>query len=173
LLLKSGGGYLRRVERDYSAFARTPWPAGREAAMRMFCDVGWEAFSTQSVSWIGFYVRQSPGSQELILAARRNKPACSPIGLHGACGRTLLARQPLVVTDVAHLGTGYIACDPRDQSEVVLPLIDGTGECWGVLDVDSFEVGAFSIRDAIGFNNALMAAKLQFRPFALADITVA
>lgn len=161
LLLKTCGGYLRRMERDYSAFARGTWPNDRDAAMRRFCDVGWEAFSTRGVSWIGFYVRERPGANELILAARRDKPACSPIGLHGACGRALLSRNPLVVTDVENLGAGYIACDPRDRSEVVVPLIDAAGECWGVLDVDSFEVGAFSVRDAIAFNDALIAARLQ------------
>src|SRR5262245_36258971 len=109
------------MHRDYSAFSSASWPADRAAAMRQFCDIGWDAFHDLGVSWIGFYVRESPDANDLILAARRDKPACSPIGLHGACGRALLSRKPLVVTDVANLGAGYIACDPRDRSELVIP----------------------------------------------------
>ena len=162
---------LVAMERDYLAFSKTQWPADNVAAMRHFCDVGWDAFHDHGVSWIGFYVRQQPDAQELILAARRDKPACSPIGLHGACGQALLARQPLVVTDVAHLGEGYIACDPRDRSEVVVPLLDATGTCWGVLDVDSFDVGAFSVKDAIALNRALIFAELQIAEFDASQIT--
>ena len=157
------------MHRDYSAFSNAAWPADRAAAMRRFCDIGWEAFHDQGVSWIGFYVRETPHADELILAARRDKPACSPIGLHGACGRALLSRKPLVVTDVKNLGEGYIACDPRDRSEVVVPLIDAAGACWAVLDVDSFDVGAFSVSDALAFNEVLLRAKIQTRSFVRAD----
>lgn len=159
------------MERDYLPFSKAQWSADRAEAMRQFCDIGWEAFRDRGVSWIGFYARQAPDAQELILVARRDKPACSPIGLHGACGRALLARQPLVVSDVAHLGASYIACDPRDRSEVVVPLLDATGACWGVLDVDSFDLGAFSVADAIAFNRALIFAELQTAAFKNTQVT--
>ena len=90
----------------------------------------------------------------------RNTPACSPIGLHGACGQAYLSRQPLVVRDVAALGENYVACDPRDRSEVVVPLLDGQGECTAVLDLDSQEVGAFDKRDVDGLTHVLRAAGL-------------
>jgi putative methionine-R-sulfoxide reductase with GAF domain len=63
--------------------------------------------------------------------------------------------------------------NPRDRSEVVVPLIVAAGECWRVLDVNSFDVGAFSVRDAIAFNDALIATGLQTRRFHLDDVTVA
>jgi putative methionine-R-sulfoxide reductase with GAF domain len=130
--------------------------AGREQTMRGAADALWEALHPTGVSWVGFYifdpgcVVHADGRREdgMILGARRDKPACSPIGLHGACGRCYLSRRSLVVTDVARLGAGYIACDPRDRSEVVVPLFEPDGTAWGVLDADSYDPGAFDKADA-------------------------
>ena len=149
------------MDRDYSAFSIAAWPGDAAAAMRKFCDIGWEAFHDHGVSWIGFYVRETPDADELILAVRRDKPACSPIGLHGACGRALLAQQPLVVTDVANLGAGYIACDPRDKSELVIPLFETDGSCYAVLDADSYDTDAFHTGDVIGLNTLVEHAGLS------------
>ena len=101
-----------------------------------------------------------PDDRRLVLGPCRDKPACSPIGLHGACGQALLSRRTLIVRDVADLGSGYIACDPRDRSEIVVPLIDSTDRCWGVLDLDSWEVGSFSDDDERGLKLVLHAAGL-------------
>lgn len=127
--------------------------------MRAVVDGLWEAFGiggvagapegSGGVSWAGFYVHSSKRPDELTLSYRRDKPACSPIGMHGACGQCFKARRPLVVTDVARLGAGYIACDPRDRAEVVLPLLNPDGTAWGVLDLDSFDAGAFDVFDAL------------------------
>jgi GAF domain-containing protein len=65
-----------------------------------------------------------------------------------------------VVHDVWELGESYVTCDPRDRSEVVVPLIDKDGSCWAVLDLDSHEVGAFTEADAQGLTSALRAAGL-------------
>lgn len=128
----------------------------REARLRALVDALWGALSLTGVSWVGFY--HGPGEQlddgrvagpeEMLLGARRDKPACSPIGLHGVCGRGWRERASVVVRDVAVLGADYVACDPRDRSEVVVPLFDERGGCWGVIDADSFDVGAFTERDA-------------------------
>ncbi len=128
------------------------------ARMQVFVDALWDALHSTGVSWVGFYLHED--GDELILGPRRDKPACSPIGLHGACGQTFTRRMPLVVRDVADLGEGYIACDPRDQSEVVLPVFSESGTCWGVLDLDSYHVGAFDERDVDGLHDVLVAAGL-------------
>ncbi len=152
------------AERDYSS-VRVQIPAGssREARMRAVVDALWEAFGADGpekrlpapMSWVGFYLAPgrsaegvTAGSDEMVLAVRRNKPACSPIGLHGACGQAHLNREILVVRDVASLGEGYVACDPRDKSELVLPLLGDDGGSWGVFDADSFFEGAFTEHDA-------------------------
>lgn len=126
--------------------------------MQAWVDAVWPALHDSGVSWIGFYLHES--ADELVLGPRRDQPACSPIGLHGACGQAFRSGQPLVVRDVADLGPNYIACDPRDRSEVVIPLFDDRGVCWGVLDADSHEAAAFSERDVEGLTLLLRQAGL-------------
>ena len=141
-------------------------PGDHSARMQAMVDALWDALHPTGVSWVGFYVHES--SDELVLGPRRDKPACSPIGLHGACGQAFTSRKPLVVRDMAELGEDYIACDPRDRSELVLPLFDNSATCWGVLDVDSHEIGAFDDADVAGLQTVLQAAGLTIaiRPVA-------
>jgi putative methionine-R-sulfoxide reductase with GAF domain len=129
--------------------------------MQVVVDLLWDALADSGVSWVGFYLPD--GDDALVLGPRRDKPACSPIGLHGACGQAFTQRRIMVVRDVADLGDGYIACDPRDRSEVVVPLFDEAGACWAVLDLDSHDVGAFDESDAEGLVAVLAAAGLTHR----------
>jgi putative methionine-R-sulfoxide reductase with GAF domain len=132
--------------------------ADRRRCMQAFVDLLWDALRRTGVSWIGFYLHE--GGEQLTLGPRRDKPACSPIGLHGACGQAFKNARPLVVRDVKDLGENYIACDPADRSEIVLPLLDERGLCWGVLDVDSHDVGAFGDEDVDGLLLLLRKAGL-------------
>lgn len=164
--------------------------------MWRFVDEAWARFGVGAgrpgnVSWIGFYVGpgvrvparaalvgageavgEVAGPEEMLLGPRRDKPACSPIGLHGACGRSWRERATLVVTDVKHLGENYVACDPRDRAELVLPLMSDDGSCWGVLDADSFDVRAFDEADAAVMLEALRAAGLTSRQWTPAIVVV-
>lgn len=145
--------------RDYYGLAQRLAAVGeRPQRMQAVVDALWDDLKTTGVSWVGFYVCE--GGAELVLAARQPKPACSPIGLHGACGQAFRGRRPLVVRDVRDLGENYVACDPRDQSEVVVPLLDPDGTCWGVLDLDSHDVGSFTDIDVAGLIAVLRAAGL-------------
>jgi L-methionine (R)-S-oxide reductase len=146
--------------RPYEQIAAQLRGAGdRQRQMQATVDALWDALKNAGVSWVGFYVHE--GGEELVLGPRRDKPACSPIGLHGACGRVFQSRAPLVVRDVKDLGQNYIACDPRDRSEVVIPLLAADGTCWGVLDLDSHEVGSFNEDDVAGLTGVLRAAGLM------------
>jgi putative methionine-R-sulfoxide reductase with GAF domain len=163
------GSVAGSAARDYASIRIDP-ALPRDDALRAVIHALWDAFGisgsvpTRShsssipapYSWVGFYFGPGAGwdgaragDAEMILGPRLPKPACSPIGLQGACGRCFLSGRPLVVRDVAALGANYIACDPRDRSEVVVPFFCETGETLGVLDVDSFEVGAFTEHDAM------------------------
>lgn len=151
-------------ERDYAAVAarlrgKLRGKAGFEERMRAVIDELWAALSGRGVSWCGFYL-PSEDAAELVLGPRRDAPACSPIGLHGVCGRAFRERRPIVVRDVAELGEAYVACDPRDRSEVAVPVLDQGGECRAVLDLDSHEPGAFGDPDAAGLQEVLAAAGL-------------
>lgn len=146
-------------ERDYAKILRELAPLGdRRARMSAAVDVLWQHLSTAGVSWVGFYLHA--GSDELVLGPLRNSPACSPIGLHGVCGQAFTQRTPRIVDDVRELGEAYVACDPRDLSELVIPLFEPDGACWGVLDLDSREVGAFSQADVDGLLPILRRAGL-------------
>ena len=134
----------------------------RDERMQIAADVFWEHLAPTGVSWIGFYTIE-PGASEMLLGPRRNKPACSPIGLHGACGQSATTKTTLVVTHVKNLGEGYVACDPKDTSELVIPCIDEHGICWGVLDADSFDEGSFSETDAAELTAVLHTIGLTAR----------
>lgn len=132
----------------------------RERVMREVVDALWDVTGLYGVSWIGFYLRV-PGRDEMVLGPRRDKPACSPIGLQGMCGRCMLERKPILVDDVRTLGSSYIACDPRDMSEAVVPLIGPDGACDAVLDADSYEFNAFSRHDIDHLSAILLRAGLS------------
>jgi putative methionine-R-sulfoxide reductase with GAF domain len=129
----------------------------REVAMQAVVDVLWDGLHDRGVSWVGFYTIGADG-ESLDLGPHRDKPACTPIGLNGVCGQAYRAVAAKIVDDVRTLGDAYIACDPRDLSEVVVPVLDGEGGVWAVLDLDSFEPGAFSPRDVHGLTQVLAAA---------------
>ena len=165
--------------RDYSSVRRDLQDlrpdAPRADKMQRVVDALWDAFGLASspqgsppvqISWVGFYTK-TPDADEMILQARRDKPACSPLGLQGCCGRCWSGRRPIVVRDVANMEGGYIACDPKDRSEVVVPLFEPDGSCWGVLDIDSYETSAFDAHDAMELIAICETAGLSI-PWALA-----
>lgn len=152
--------------RDYaalrsSAVAISRLPS-RELRMEAFAELWWNAFAARGVSWAGFYIDcpHEPDSQRMVLGARRPGPACSPIGIHGACGQSLTTGRTLVVRDVADLGPNYIACDPRDRSELVVPCRSDDGRPWGVFDADSHQVGFFDAEDGTACQELLGLAGL-------------
>lgn len=139
----------------------------RTERMRRVCDAVWAAFGgpgsndpARGVSWIGFYEKVAD-RDEMVLLERRDAPACSPIGLTGMCGRSWQTGTATIVDDIASLGEHYIACDPRDRSEVVVPLFDQAGVCWGVLDADSHDLAGFSGQDVAGLIEAVERAGLS------------
>lgn len=152
--------------RDYSnllASAQTHPSTSRSDAMRDFLDLTWSAFGDdnpspdrKTVSWIGFYERDPEDAAQMILIDRRPKPACSPIGLHGLCGKGMLDSTSYIVDDVRTLGANYVACDPRDQSELVVPLFNEKHEAFGVLDIDGFAIGTFDEHDAAQMHKLLL-----------------
>jgi len=165
-------------QRAYDALTiEVPGAYTRADRMRAVVDSLWRAFATKAdgdhgFSWVGFYLAPgarlgelSAGADEMVLAVREPKPACSPIGLHGACGKCFSTRRAVVVSDVKRLGDDYVACDPRDRSEIVIPCLNASGECFAVLDVDSYDAGAFSTEDALELTDVLERAVLTHPEF--------
>lgn len=117
-----------------------------ERMMREVVDVLWEAFGGSPWSWCGFYLL-APSGEELVLAAHRDKPACSPLPMRGVCGSVAKSGTPMVVPEVSALGDKHVECDPKNRSEIALPVFDKDGKVWAVFDADSYEPAAFDEMD--------------------------
>ncbi|GJM18889.1 MAG: hypothetical protein DHS20C14_11020 [Phycisphaeraceae bacterium] len=143
---------MPRYERDYRpiSLALTSIAGDRAVRMRHAADVLWRHLRDEGVSWAGFYLisENDAGESEMVLGPSRDKPACTPIGMHGACGQSFLKKRSLVIADIHTLGAGYVACDPRDLAELVIPMFGEGSKPWGVLDLDSFDRDAFGEHDA-------------------------
>jgi putative methionine-R-sulfoxide reductase with GAF domain len=117
-----------------------------ERMMREVVDVLWDTFAESPYSWCGFYLLAADG-QSLVLGPHRDKPACSPLPMTGVCGRAATSGRAQVVPDVKALGEAHIECDPRNISEIALPVFDKTGKVWAVFDADSAAPAAFNEMD--------------------------
>jgi len=100
----------------------------------------------EDINWVGFY-KMIDGA--LVLGPFQGKTACIqiPVG-RGVCGTAVAEDKVQLVYDV-HQFPGHIACDCASNSEIVLP-IHAKGEIWGVLDIDSPNVGRFTEADKEG-----------------------
>jgi GAF domain-containing protein len=103
-------------------------------------------YTLPELNWAGFYFLRNG---ELVLGPFQGRPACVriPIG-NGVCGKAAADRCSVVVPDVTAF-QGHIACDPRSRSELVVPLVKGTG-LLGVLDLDSPIPARFDEADRAG-----------------------
>lgn len=95
--------------------------------------------------WVGFYLVKG---EELVLGPFQGLIACIRIRKgRGVCGTAWTKAETLVVPDVDAF-PGHIACSSLSRSEIVVPLIRGNGEVWGVLDIDSESLNTFDETDA-------------------------
>ena len=108
------------------------------------------------VNWVGFYRLQAG---VLVLGPFQGRPACIRIPLgSGVCGAAAATGQTQRVDDV-HQFDGHIACDSASRAELVVPLKTEAGQVFGVLDIDSPQLGRFTPADAAGIEQ--LAAAVQ------------
>lgn len=92
-------------------------------------------------SWCGFYRRV--GERVLAIGPYQGSLGCMRIEFErGVCGRAARTGEIQIVPDVSKVD--HIACDPRTQSEIVIPLFDASKRLQAVFDVDSNHLDAFS-----------------------------
>ena len=103
------------------------------------------------INWVGFY-KMTEGA--LVLGPFQGKPAGIriPVG-RGVCGTAVAEDKIQLVYDV-HQFPGHIACDSASNSEIVLP-IHVKGQIWGVLDIDSPNIGRFTEADRDGLRKVV------------------
>lgn len=91
------------------------------------------------VNWCGFYFIKD---EELVLGPFQGMPACTRIKIgQGVCGTSAKEKKVMRIENV-HDFQGHIACDAASNSELVIPIIKDE-KVYGVLDLDSAEVGRF------------------------------
>lgn len=102
-------------------------------------------FLIEKLNWVGFYLK-SEKEDELLLGPFWGKPAVTRIAVgKGVCGDAAKLGKTIIVEDV-HQYPGHIACDLYSNSEIVIPLFKDN-EVIGVMDIDSPEIGRFSLED--------------------------
>lgn len=97
----------------------------------------------EKISWVGFYLFDG---KKLYLGPFQGKVACTVIEIgKGVCGTAAETKKTVIVEDVDQF-PGHIACDPESRSEIVIPILKGN-EIYGVLDLDSGNIGSFNELD--------------------------
>ena len=95
--------------------------------------------------WCGFYMLEDG---KLNVGPYQGPVACQELEKDkGVCWAGINQAETIVVPDVEAF-PGHIACDSRSKSEIVIPLFDQNGNVFGVLDVDSKDLGSFDETDA-------------------------
>ena len=98
--------------------------------------------------WTGFYRVVTPTM--LRVGPYQGTIGCMDIAFgKGVCGTAAAGRRTVIVPDV-DLFPGHIACDARARSEIVVPVLNASGELTAVLDIDSDAVSTFDADDARG-----------------------
>jgi L-methionine (R)-S-oxide reductase len=95
--------------------------------------------------WIGFY-RLTDG--DLLVGPYQGMLACQKLKKDtGVCWAAVNQNQTIIVPDV-HQFAGHIACDPKSQSEIVVPVRNKAGKVTAVLDADSNQLNTYDPTDA-------------------------
>ncbi len=104
-----------------------------------------------NVNWVGFYLVKN---EELLLGPFQGHPACVhiPIG-KSVCG-TAVSEGAVQRVDDVNAFPGHIACDPKSQSEIVVPIRRGVSII-GVLDIDAPVTHRFTETDAQGLKDVV------------------
>lgn len=104
--------------------------------------------------WTGFYRVVEPG-ELMRVGPYQGTLGCLEITFRrGVCGASAAQRRAIVVQDV-NAFPDHIACDARSRSEIVLPVINASGDLIAVFDVDSEDVGTFDSEDERGLEKIL------------------
>jgi L-methionine (R)-S-oxide reductase len=107
--------------------------------------------------WVGFYRVVSPGL--LKVGPYQGGHGCLTLSFdRGVCGRCARERSTQIVADVSQLPY-HIACSTTTRSEIVVPLLDSSGEVRAVLDIDSDLPNAFDTVDQVALE--ILAAEIS------------
>jgi len=102
--------------------------------------------------WVGFYIAKD---NQLVLGPFQGPLACTRIEFaQGVCGHAHSTASAVIVPNVDEF-PGHIACSSASKSEIVVPIMNGDGSVFGVLDVDSDRLDDFSETDREGLTDVV------------------
>jgi L-methionine (R)-S-oxide reductase len=86
---------------------------------------------------------KSSDKPQLILGPFQGKVACQTIPFgRGVCGAAAQTKETQLVKNVDEF-PGHIACDGDSKSEIVVPILDGSGQLAAIIDIDCAELDGF------------------------------
>ncbi len=120
---------------------------GETDEIALMATISGELFhSDDRFDWVGFYRVTAP--EMLKVGPYQGGHGCLTIPFsRGVCGAAARLRETQIVADV-NAFAGHIACASSTQSEIVLPVINASGDLIAVLDIDSNQPNAFTDEDA-------------------------
>ena len=107
----------------------------RDEKLFAICEV--LADDVDNFDWVGFYIADEDGKDELVLGpyiGKSTEHTRIPFG-RGICGQVALSHQTFVSQDV-HSEENYLSCSADVQSEIVVPIMKD-GKFVAQLDIDS------------------------------------
>ena len=119
-------------------------PLERNEKLQAICELLHD--SVDYYDWVGFYLVDAPKA-ELVLGPFAGEPTEHvriPFG-RGICGQAAERKETFTVQDVSK-ESNYLACSPRVQSEIVVPILKD-GQVVGELDIDSHVLSPFGRED--------------------------
>ncbi len=117
--------------------------------------------------WVGFYLANDG---QLVLGPFQGPVACTRINFdQGVCGHAYTKREIVIVPNVDEF-PGHIACSSSARSEIVLPIFDGAGNVFGVLDADSDRLDDFSEADREGLTRVVEVIERFIQSHTNSDI---
>ena len=103
-------------------------------------------YSDNRFDWTGFYRVTEP--ELMKIGPYQGGHGCLVIPFsRGVCGAAARSHEVQLVADVDAF-PGHIACASSTRSELVLPVVNGSGLLLGVFDLDSDQSDAFTQTDA-------------------------
>ncbi len=143
---------------DYPALHRTvaALTEGEDDTVALMATLACELHHADDrFDWTGFYRVTAPDL--LKIGPYQGGHGCLVIPFaRGVCGACASTRAVQLVADVDAF-PGHIACASSTRSEIVLPVIDRTGDLIAVLDIDSNRPDAFTGEDAAELAKLLAA----------------
>jgi len=134
--------------RDVAAEIASVLESEKNLTARMATVASMLANSFDHYFWTGFYVVDPDKPAELVVGPYQGTLGCLRIAFgRGVCGAAAATRRTQLVPDV-NAFPGHIACDSRSLSEVVVPVLNLSGDLIAVFDVDSDRPVAFDETDA-------------------------